>query len=228
MRRSASLALVAVLLTLDMGVAAPTRAAPRSGAAAALPDFTATISVLDRETRALMIGSSWRPGCPVPLRDLRLLDLTYLDFDGRAHHGQLVVHRWYARGLVRVFRRLYAIRYPIRRMRLVDHYGADDTRSMVADNTSAFNCRWRAGSPGVWSQHAYGRAIDVNPVENPYVTSTHVSPPAGAAYVDRSQHLPGMIHVRDRVWWAFRAIGWAWGGTWTTVQDYQHFSANGR
>jgi hypothetical protein len=99
---------------------------------------------------------------------------------------------------------------------------------MVADNTSAFNCRWRAGSPGVWSQHAYGRAIDVNPVENPYVTPTYVSPPAGAAYVDRSQDLSGMIHHRDPVWWAFRAIRWAWGGTWTTVKDYQHFSANGR
>ncbi|MFN8233619.1 MAG: M15 family metallopeptidase, partial [Actinomycetota bacterium] len=73
-----------------------------------------------------------------------------------------------------------------------------------------------------------GRAIDVNPVENPYVTQTHVSPPAGEAYVDRSQHLPGMVHVRDPVWWAFHAIGWAWGGTWTAVKDYQHFSANGR
>jgi poly-gamma-glutamate synthesis protein (capsule biosynthesis protein) len=227
MRRSASLALAAALLVVELSIAWPapaSRPLPRAG----LPAFTASVSVLDRATRELMIGRSWRPGCPVPLRDLRLVELTYLGFDGRAHRGELVVHRWYARGFVRVFRRLYAIGYPIRRMRLVDHYGADDMRSMVADNTSAFNCRWRAGSPGVWSQHAYGRAIDVNPVENPYVTTNHVSPPAGAAYVDRSQDLPGMIHLRDQVWWAFRAIGWAWGGTWTTVKDYQHFSANGR
>ncbi len=220
MRRIALLALILALF------------APEATSAVAslrrLPEYAATVSVLDREARELMIGRSWRPGCPVPLRDLRLVELTYYGFDGRAHRGQLVVHRWYARAFVRVFRRLYAERFPIRRMRLVDHYAADDTRSMIADNTSAFNCRWRAGSPGVWSQHAYGRAIDVNPVENPYVTSHHVSPPAGAAYVDRSQDLPGMIHVHDAVWWAFRAIRWAWGGTWTTVKDYQHFSANGR
>jgi len=228
MRRSASLAPVAVLVSVALAAADPAPARPWASVRAERPAFNATISVLDRATRELMIGSSWRPGCPVPLRDLRLVELTYLGFDGRAHRGQLVVHHWYARGFVRVFRRLYALRYPIRRMRLVDHYGADDTRSMIADNTSAFNCRWRAGSPGVWSQHAYGRAIDVNPVENPYVTPTHVSPPAGEAYVDRSQHLPGMIHVRDPVWWAFHAIGWAWGGTWTAVKDYQHFSANGR
>jgi poly-gamma-glutamate synthesis protein (capsule biosynthesis protein) len=219
MRRIAAVALLVALLRPE--------ATPAVAAHGGPPAYSATISVLDRETRELMIGSSWRPGCPVPLRDLRLVELTYYGFDGRAHRGQLVVHRWYARGFVRVFRRLYEERYPIRRMRLVDHYGADDTRSMIADITSAFNCRWRAGSPGVWSQHAYGRAIDVNPVENPYVTPTHVSPPAGAAYADRSQDLPGMIHVRDPVWWAFRAIGWAWGGTWTTVKDYQHLSANG-
>jgi D-alanyl-D-alanine carboxypeptidase len=225
MRRHAIVLLLASLIAVDVW---PARAASPRASSRSLPAFTATISTLDRETRQLMIGRSWHRGCPVPLRDLRLVELTYVGFDGHAHRGQLVVHRWFARGFVRVFRRLYAIRYPIRRMRLVDHYGADDTRSMIADNTSAFNCRWRAGSTGVWSMHAYGKAIDVNPVENPYVTSTHVSPPAGAAYVDRSQHRRGMIHVRDRVWWAFHAIGWRWGGTWISVKDYQHFSANGR
>ena len=84
-------------------------------------------------------------------------------------------------------RALYRLRFPIRQMRLVDAYGADDHRSMDADNTSAFNCRFVAGSPGVWSEHAYGRAIDVNPVENPYVTASgYVSPPAGAPYARRS------------------------------------------
>jgi D-alanyl-D-alanine carboxypeptidase-like protein len=184
--------------------------------------------VIDAATRDLMIGSSWHAGCPVPLRDLRLLRLTYYGFDGRAHEGQLVVHRWYAEGFVGVFRRLYEERFPIRRMRLVDHYGADDARSMAADNTSAFNCRLRAGSSTEWSQHAYGRAVDVNTVENPFVTPTHVSPPAGRAYVDRTQDRPGMIHLHDEVWWAFHAIGWEWGGQWQGTIDYQHFSANGR
>jgi len=113
-------------------------------------------------------------------------------------------------------------------MRLVDHYGADDDRSMTADNMSAFNCRLRAGSSTEWSQHAYGRAVDVNPVENPFITPTHVSPPAGQAFVDRTQDLPGMIHLHDAVWWAFHSIGWEWGGEWQGTIDYQHFSANGR
>ena len=219
MRRALASAFVAIwLIGGGPAVAAPDR----------LPPFRASIAVLDHDTRQLMIGTSWHPGCPVPLRDLRLVRVSYVGFDGRAHQGELVVHRWYAEGFVRVFTRLYAARYPIRRMRLVDRYEADDDRSMAADNTSAFNCRLRAGSSTEWSQHAYGRAIDMNPVENPFVTPTLVSPPAGAAYLDRTQHLAGMIHVRDRVWWAFHAIGWAWGGTWTGTVDYQHFSANGR
>ena len=100
-------------------------------------------------------------------------------------------------------------------MRLVDAYGADDRTSMEHDNTSAFNCRWRAGQPGVWSQHAFGRAIDVNPVENPYVWSGGVSPWNGAPYVDRSNRRRGMIFHGDAVWWAFRNRSWEWGGDWT-------------
>jgi hypothetical protein len=219
MRRALASALLAIVVVAPApAVAGPVR----------LPRFHASISALDRPTRQLMTGRSWHPGCPVPLRDLRLVRLTYVGFDGRAHQGELVVHRWYAEDFVRVFRRLYDARYPIRRMRLVDRYDADDDRSMEADNTSAFNCRLRAGSTTEWSQHAYGRAIDMNPVENPFVTPTHVSPPAGVAYLDRSQQLAGMIHAHDPVWWAFHAIGWAWGGTWTGTIDYQHFSANGR
>ena len=215
---------IALVVVLTVGLFTTTS----SGASPRLPPFDGSVSRLDAATRQLMIGRSWHAGCPVPLRDLRLLRLTYFGFDGQAHQGELVVHRWYAAGFLRVFRRLYEERYPIRGMRLVDHYGADDDRSMEADNTSAFNCRLRAGSTTEWSQHAYGRAIDVNPVENPFVTTTHVSPPAGAAYLDRSQQFPGMIHVHDQVWWAFHAIGWAWAGTWTGTIDYQHFSANGR
>jgi len=108
-------------------------------------------------------------------------------------------------------------------------YEADDDRSMAANNTSAFNCREVTGRPGVWSEHAYGRAIDINPIQNPYVTSKgDVLPPAGAEYVDRSRTAPGMIHEDDAVVRAFRGVGWVWGGSWTSVRDYQHFSATGR
>jgi poly-gamma-glutamate synthesis protein (capsule biosynthesis protein) len=153
--------------------------------------------------------------------------VTHLGFDAEAHHGRLVVHRRWADEIVSVFRRLYGVGFPIRRVRLVDRYGADDRLSMRHDNTSAFNCRSVAGTT-VWSQHAYGRAIDVNPVENPYVSGSHVSPRRGRPYADRTDVRPGMIPERDAVWHAFHRIGWEWGGTWTSAQDYQHFSSNGR
>jgi hypothetical protein len=194
----------------------------------ARPEYVANVTRIPKDVREWMTGLSWRPGCPVRLRALRLVTLRYWGFDDRAHLGRLVVHRDETHKIARAFRRLYGVSYPIRRMRLVDFYGADDRTSMAHDNTSAFNCRYRAGSPGEWSQHAYGRAVDINPVENPYVWSGGVSPPNGADFVDRSQHRPGMIHHRDAVWWAFRYRGWQWGGDWTSVKDYQHFSENGR
>jgi hypothetical protein len=190
--------------------------------------YHARVLRLPKDVRKRMIGSSWRKGCPVALRDLRLIKLVYWGFDKAPHPGKLVVHPWYANEIARLFGKLFADRFPIRRMRLVDRYGAVDKRSMKADNTSAFNCRYRNGVCCTWSMHAYGKAIDINPVENPYVGPWGVSPPNGAKYVDRSRRRKGMIFRKDRVWWAFRAIGWEWGGTWTGSKDYQHFSSNGR
>jgi hypothetical protein len=98
---------------------------------------------------------------------------------------------------------------------------------VAADNTSAFNCRFVSGTTR-WSEHAYGRALDVNPVENPFVSGSYVSPPAGAAYADRSRRAPGMVHAGDATVRAFAAVGWGWGGSWPGSKDYQHFSATGR
>lgn len=173
------------------------------------------------------MAASWRPGCPVPLADLRYLTVPYLDMSGAPRTGELVVHEDVATDVLEVFAALRAARFPIASMRLVDDFDASDDASMAADNTSAFNCRLRTGG-STWSEHAYGRAIDLNPVENPYVRGSHVAPRAGAAYVDRPD-LPGVVHEGDVVVEAFAAIGWVWGGTWTDgVLDYQHFSANGR
>jgi hypothetical protein len=219
--RRVLLTLLGTTVLLTGMQAAPVAAGPR-------PDYTATIKPLPDDIRGWMNGVSWRPGCPVPLRDLRLVTLRYWGFDRRAHMGKLVVHADVAKKIAGTFGRLYEVSFPIRRMRLVDYYGADDRKSMEHDNTSAFNCRWRAGQPGVWSQHAYGRAVDVNPVENPYVWSGGVSPWNGAPYVDRSDRRRGMILHGDSVWWAFRNRSWEWGGDWTSVKDYQHFSRNGR
>ncbi len=211
----------AVLLAIVMALSWPV--SPARGA----EPCEGSVSRLDAGTRRQMRGSSWHADCPVPLDRLRAVRVTYVSFDGVARHGRLVLHRRWADELLEVFRRLYARDFPIRRVRLVDRYGADDRESMRHDNTSAFNCRTVAGTD-VWSQHAYGRAIDVNPVENPYVDGSHVSPRRGRDYVDRSDVRPGMIVKRDVVWRAFHRIGWEWGGTWRSAQDYQHFSSNGR
>jgi hypothetical protein len=190
--------------------------------------YRATITHIPSSTRERMTGSSWRPGCPVRIRDLRLVRLTHWNFNGERAWGKLVVQRAVANELKRVFSKLYDARFKIRRMQLVDRYDAVDMRSMRHDNTSAFNCRYRNGECCTWSMHAYGKAIDINPVENPYVGSWGVSPPNGAKYVDRRVRRKGMIFKRDPVWWAFRRIGWPWGGTWSGSKDYQHFSSNGR
>ena len=173
-----------------------------------------------------MIGVSWHRGCPVRIRDLRLLVLDRWTFAGTVEAGRLVVHEDQAYRVRRIFRRLFANHFPIRRMRLIDAYGGSDRRSMADDNTSAFNCRYVSGTTS-WSQHAYGRAVDINPVENPYVSGSYVSPPAGAEYADRSRHAKGMIHAGDATVRAFADHGWKWGGYWTGAKDYQHFSRNG-
>jgi hypothetical protein len=191
--------------------------------------FHGSVERIDAGTRALMTGVSWHRGCPVGFADLRLLIVSHWGFDGRPHRGRLVVNRDATAAMLEAMRSLYRLRFPIRQMRLVDAYGADDHRSMAADNTSSFNCRIVAGSDGVWSEHAYGRALDLNPLENPYVTeSGYVSPPAGAPFADRSRHQRGMVHRAGPVVDAFAAVGWKWGGNWPWPRDYQHFSATGR
>ena len=194
-----------------------------------LPAYAASVQSLSSSVRRRMTGSSHDPArCPVGLADLRLLTLRHVGFDGRAHNGQLIVHRRHADDVVEVFRDLYQSRFPIRKMQLVDAYGGDDNRSMAADNSSAYNCRTVAGQSS-FSDHAYGAAIDLNPVENPYVTSGGVLPPAGRRFVDldrkpKARAPKGVIVADDVVVRAFARVGWKWGGVWNEA-DYQHFHA---
>jgi len=189
-----------------------------------VPRFHGTVQTVARDR----LASSWRPGCPVAAEDLRLLTLEHWGFDGAVHDGELVVHEDVAQGVLGVFRTLFAERFPIAGLQLVDVYAGDDGRSMAANNSSGFNCRRIEGRPDEWSQHAYGRAIDLNPVQNPQVSgSGDVVPAAGSAHVDRSRLAPGMIHADDAVVRAFADIGWRWGGSWKFSKDYQHFSASG-
>jgi hypothetical protein len=196
-----------------------------AGTSAGAQAFRSTVQRIGPEL-ATRMTASYRAGCPVPLTDLRYLTVTIRGFDGRSHQGELVVSARVAADVVTVFKTLYDKGFPIRSMRLVDDFGADDDASMAADNSSAFNCRPVTGGSS-WSEHSYGEAIDINPRENPYLSGDTVLPPDGAGYVDRPDS-PGVIHSGDAVVSAFAAIGWHWGGNWTDPVDLQHFSRSGR
>jgi hypothetical protein len=172
---------------------------------------------------------SYHRGCPVVPAQLRRVRLPYWGFDGRTHTGELVVNAVVVGDVEQVFARLYRARFPIRKMRPIDAYRGSDEASMAADNTSAFNCRYAVSSgPKHWSMHAYGEAIDVNTVENPYLLGGVVHPRSGRAYADRSRVRPGMAVPGGVLVEAFRSVGWGWGGDWAGSPDYQHFSTNGR
>jgi hypothetical protein len=178
--------------------------------------------------REQLSKTSWHPGCPVGLDRLRYLRISYWGFDKRAHLGEMVLNHSVVQDVRRAFAAVFAARFPIRRMGLVDRYNGNDFASIQADNTSAFNCRDATGSSR-WSEHAYGLAIDINPIENPYVyangTTTH---PASDRYLDRSNVRPGMAVADGPLVRAFDAIGWGWGGRWRRPTDYQHISVNGQ
>ena len=180
-----------------------------------------------RPTDADELGVSWRDGCPVPVEELRWLELAHWDYEGNATMGVLVVHADHVDDVVTVFERLFEARFPIESMLPITDFDGDDNASMRANNSSAFNCRVIAGT-NRWSQHAYGGAIDINPLVNPWVRGDEVDPPEAAEYVERDASVPGLIVAGDVVTDAFASIGWGWGGDWRNSLDYQHFSHNGR
>jgi poly-gamma-glutamate synthesis protein (capsule biosynthesis protein) len=185
--------------------------------------FLASVGPPPRDVRARMDGRSWRgddPRCP-RWDDLAHLVVRHRAFDGGVRAGELIVARALAAPVVELFRRLYALGFPIRQLRLVDDFAASDDASMAADNSSAFNFRTVAGT-AVLSQHALGRAIDLNPVENPWRSPRGLAPPAGAAYLDREDVRPGMIVRPGPVVATFDELGWEWGGDWRHAQDDHH------
>ena len=187
--------------------------------------FRSSVRPIGAAVRARM-GTTWKPGCPVGLADLRYVTVSFRGFDGRAHTGELVVHRRVAAPVVSVFARLYRARFPIEEMRLVT--GADLEARPTGDgnNTAAFVCR-AARKQTRWSAHAYGLAVDVNPFHNPYRRGDLVLPELAGAYEDRERPRPGMVRPGDVVTTAFAGIGWTWGGTWRSPKDFMHFSATG-
>ena len=188
------------------------------------------------ERQAVLQAKEWHKGCPVAFDGLRVLSVPYLGFDHHRHWGKLVVNAHAAAKLKIVFAKLYAMHFPIHHMQFGDTYGARTNVPKDGDFTASFECREASASPctgtttnkttGSWSEHAYGEAIDLNPVENPYVGCGMTRDKTALSYLNRSNVRKGM--VTPAVIAAFASVGWGWGGAWFgTTKDYMHFSANG-
>jgi D-alanyl-D-alanine carboxypeptidase len=224
--RIASLALAVALLVQCSSPPSPPAATPPltvgQPSPSAKPPPAAPTTI--QPVTAADLGASWRPDCPLDPQQLRRVEVNYLGFDGQTHRGALIVNEDLAADVVAIFEQLLQLRYPIEKIRTVDNYpAADDELSMEDNNTSAFNCRDIPGT-GRWSQHAFGRAIDLNPLLNPYIDRTGAFQPKNAApYLDRNRTDPGLLHAGDPVVRVFTDRGWRWGGSWRTPLDYQHF-----
>lgn len=168
-------------------------------------------------------STTWHEGCPVPPADLRELSVSYWNFGGKPVTGTLVAHKDVAAELADNFRDLFRHGFLIERMEPVENFRGSDDRSMEANNTSAFNCRDVTGQPGKFSNHSWGRAIDINPLTNPYVRAQTVLPPQGRLFLDRMRAYPGVILADSFIVKLFEKRGWTWGGNWQDRKDYQHF-----
>lgn len=208
--------------------------APLIAVAAAGGGYESRTDPVSPEVRSMVraIGD-WYPGCPVAFSGLRVLTVTHWGWDGRQHDGRLIVNAKVAPRLERVFGKLHGLRFPIRHLTITAAYGKDSERPKDTDISGSFECRRAVPSPcdggdsGTnWSNHAYGLAVDINPVENPYVGCGQSRDPAAQKYRDRRYHRKGM--VTRRVVAAFASEGFAWGGSWSgNTKDYMHFSVTG-
>jgi D-alanyl-D-alanine carboxypeptidase len=210
---------------------APAVGAPSPMVSEPTTRFEGSVHRIGSDLRPKIVGRSWHVGCPVPVRDLRAVDVSYWNFEGEVRTGPLIVNEMVAEDVLWVFRRLFRARFPIKHIVLPPRWRpptpADYWDRRPTSPTAAFNCRPATGSTTL-SQHSYGWAIDINPLQNPYVRSDgttlrHIAKP----YRDRSLHREGMIHDGDVVVRSFAAIGWEWGGHWHTLKDYMHFSLTG-
>lgn len=184
--------------------------------------FQSQISAIPDSTQQTMQQYTWHPGCPVPIADLVYIQLSYWGFDHKPHRGELIVNKQLAGQTVNIFKTLYQRQFPIEKMQLIEEYQGNDEASLEANNTAAFNCRLVTGSQK-FSQHSYGRAIDINPLQNPYVRGNKILPFQGKQFLNRNKQSPGMITQQSLVYQEFKKYGWKWGGDWRHLKDYHHF-----
>lgn len=181
------------------------------------------VSNITDEIFERMEGRSYGEGAPVTRQELRYVHVLHIGTDALPHEGELIVHESIAQDVMEIFYELYELGYVIEKIALVDSFGGDDNASMIVNNTSAFNARKIEGTD-VWSNHAYGLAIDINPLYNPYVGGEdEVLPATARGYTDRSQDFSMKIDENDDCYRIFTEHGFTWGGSWEGVKDYMHF-----
>jgi D-alanyl-D-alanine carboxypeptidase len=174
----------------------------------------------------VLARSSWVPECPVTPEELSYLTMAHFGFDQRFHTGEMIVNAAVAEQVVEIFRHLHEARFPIEQMRVITKEEIDAHPTGDWNDTTSFVCR-PAVSSTAWSQHAYGTGIDINPFHNPYLKGDLVLPELASAYVDRDNVRVGMIVPGDVATEAFAEIGWGWGGNWSSLKDWMHFSLSG-
>ncbi|GAA3500931.1 hypothetical protein GCM10019016_080380 [Streptomyces prasinosporus] len=187
------------------------------------PSLEAAVKeITDAQWSRMVAAGLWRKGCPDVRDQLRRVEMNYLGFDGKVHRGVLVVNADVTASVVRIFTRLFEEGFPIRRMEPMEVYDGDLNASLAADNTSAFNCRRpdQINAPFRESPHANGRAIDINPFENPWINLRTKKWSPSAEYAERTEG-KGKILEGGLVWQAFTEEGWVWQDI--KVPDYMHF-----
>lgn len=193
-----------------------------SGAAQAEPvqPFQATIAPIAADQRARMTGISWKEGCPVAPEDLRVVEMTYLGFDGGVHMGALVVHARVAQEVSDIFEELFEAGFQIERMQPYEDFAIAEYAA--GNDTAGFYCRPAQDDPGEFSWHAYGIAVDLNPMTNPFLDPKEGWWPKGADG-ERNRSAPGLIGPESEVVAIFMRHGWAWGGI-DADPDFMHFA----
>lgn len=174
--------------------------------------------------KELIAKKIWKPGCPINIEDLRIVNISYINFEGIIKNdGEIMVDKSLTDNVIKIFSTLKEIQFPISKIRLIQHYNGDDDLSMQDNNSSAFNHRFIEGTTKL-STHSYGRAIDINPKQNPMIIGEKVFPECGRSFLDRSYTKPGMI--TDTIVKLFNDNGFTiWGGKWNDIKDYHHFES---
>lgn len=188
---------------------------------AALPAsaFFAKIENVDSKTYHNMKGKSWTDNCPINIQDLHHLRLNYIDYEGKKQIGELLVHKTISEDVITIFKELYEAKYPIQSMRLYSDFDGKNSLE-EANNTTSFYCKPKAGKRKI-SKHAFGLAIDINPMQNPY-KGKHLWPQGAKKNLERDSTTPGLITTQTKIFEIFTKHGWKWGGL-NKHSDYMHF-----